>query len=130
LSTMRFDGVPSAPGLSAPPPGPTKLSSSPLEVVVDCLATNPTGGDSDRRMLGRSTAVRWSGQRTSSPPPHHPPTRSFVPLSRRRSSPSRPTGTVAVVHATPLPLVWRPPIAALLQLAPPRTIRRRPPSRK
>ena len=92
LSTMRFDGVPSAPGLSAPPPGPKKLSSSPLEVVVDCLATNPTGGDSDRRMLGRSTAVRWSGQRTSSPPHHHPPTRSFVPLSRRRSSPTGQRG--------------------------------------
>ena len=38
------------------------------------------------------------------------------------SPPTRPTGTVAVVVAviyiTPQPLVWRPPIVALLQLAP------------
>jgi hypothetical protein len=58
-------------------PGRKNCHPPPLEVIVDHLATNPTGGDSDRRMLGRSTAVWWSGQRTSSPPPHNPSTRSL-----------------------------------------------------
>ena len=35
--------------------------------------------------------------------------------------PTRQTGMVTAVDATPLPLVCWPPIAALLQLAPPRT---------
>jgi hypothetical protein len=61
LPTVRFDVVPSAPGHGLPPlcplllPGRRNGCPPSLDVVVDRLAANPTGGDSDCRMLGRST---------------------------------------------------------------------------